>query len=394
MEPMSPLPALAAVLLALATAAALGRRTPALAPPGRYAAIDGLRGYLALGVFLHHGAVWFGYLRSGQWQGPPSALYGALGQHSVTLFFMITGFLFYGKLLDGRRRPVDWLQLYLGRVLRLLPLYLLMLALMTLCVCAATSFTLQVPLPQLAKALVRWLSFGFLGRPDLNGYAATAVVTASVAWSLLYEWLFYLTLPLLALLAGVRPPLPWLALGGLAAWGWVLRSPPPLLVLPFVAGMAAAHVVRWPCAKAWAGGAAGSVAAAVALLLALLLGPGHGWANLPALLALALAFGLIACGATLFGALTLPSARLLGEQAYSLYLLHGLTLFVTFTFVIGQDRARHFSAVLHWLVILGLTPALVLLCHLSQRTVEAPPMRHVRTASAWLRARLPLRHSS
>lgn len=32
---------------------------------GRFAAIDGLRGYLAFGVFLHHSCIWFFYLLHG-----------------------------------------------------------------------------------------------------------------------------------------------------------------------------------------------------------------------------------------------------------------------------------------------------------------------------------------
>ena len=59
MDIVSPLPAVLAVILAVLVCAVLARR---LAPPdaqGLFVAIDGLRGYLAFCVFLHHAVIWF-----------------------------------------------------------------------------------------------------------------------------------------------------------------------------------------------------------------------------------------------------------------------------------------------------------------------------------------------
>ncbi|MFC6337438.1 acyltransferase family protein [Pseudomonas karstica] len=61
---------------------------------GRFVTIDGLRGYLAFFVFLHHSCIWYYYLQSGVWALPPSRLFVHFGQMGVALFFMITGFLF------------------------------------------------------------------------------------------------------------------------------------------------------------------------------------------------------------------------------------------------------------------------------------------------------------
>ena len=83
------------LLLATLCAHGLARWRPP-EPPAAYAAIDGLRGYLALMVFVHHGAVWWGYLHTGQWRPPPSRLMNNLGEGSVALFFMITALLFGG----------------------------------------------------------------------------------------------------------------------------------------------------------------------------------------------------------------------------------------------------------------------------------------------------------
>ena len=142
MDPTSLLPAIGAILLALATAALLPHiiQLPIASPP-RYSTIDGLRGYLAFAVFLSHSSIWYFYLHFGRWDVPQSNFYTHLGQSSVTLFFMITGFLFWSKLLDGRVQPIDWSRLYLSRLFRLVPLYLCRLPAWYLSHCTLPDFS-------------------------------------------------------------------------------------------------------------------------------------------------------------------------------------------------------------------------------------------------------------
>src|SRR5438094_622932 len=68
-----------------------------LAPTGnRYEVLDGLRGFLALSVFLLHANAYYHFYheRQHQWGESPSVFYSQMGQIGVVLFFMITGFLF------------------------------------------------------------------------------------------------------------------------------------------------------------------------------------------------------------------------------------------------------------------------------------------------------------
>jgi len=53
-----------------------------------------LRGYLAFCVFLHHASFYVEFAHAGEWIEPASRVYSHLGDSSVKLFFMITGFLF------------------------------------------------------------------------------------------------------------------------------------------------------------------------------------------------------------------------------------------------------------------------------------------------------------
>ncbi|EOA3368125.1 acyltransferase family protein [Pseudomonas aeruginosa] len=112
MSPTSALPALACLAVALATCEFIRRLGSARLPASRFVTIDGLRGYLAFFVFLHHSSIWYYYLKDGLWQLPPSRLYAHFGQTSVALFFMVTGFLFAHKLLHSRGTPIRWLDVY------------------------------------------------------------------------------------------------------------------------------------------------------------------------------------------------------------------------------------------------------------------------------------------
>ena len=391
MSPYSPIFALLALAVALGTVSLM--RWPAVAPAvaGRYASIDGLRGYLAFFVFLHHSAVWYSYLRTGVWAIPMSRLYTQLGQSSVSLFFMITGLLFFSKLLAARRQPLDWTRLYVGRILRLTPLYLLAMLLLGVVVACLSHFSLHETPTRLFVEGARWLGFSVLGGPPVNGVAATSVVIAQVTWSLSYEWFFYLTLPLLALLVGVVAPLPYLLLGGAAVAGAILLKLEAVRLGAFAGGFIAALVIRNPMLTRHLRGTAAAVVACVCLVAAVLLFPP---ANRPSPLTLPLltvAFVIVAAGNDLMGVLSATPSRRLGEVSYSMYLLHGLLLFVAFRFGLGPGQAASLPVWGHWAVVLGCTPLLVTLGCGSYMLIELPPMRWAPLVSAWLQARLPRR---
>src|SRR5579871_716089 len=127
-------PPMALVLyaVAFATAALLLRwvasirETTASVAATRLTSIDGLRGFLGLGVFIHHTVITWLFINGQPWQPPPSRLIVHLGQSSVSLFFMITAFLFWNRVVS-RRSDMDWSEFVVARLYRLYPAYLLML---------------------------------------------------------------------------------------------------------------------------------------------------------------------------------------------------------------------------------------------------------------------------
>ncbi len=353
-------------------------------PERRFSSLDGLRGYLALAVFLHHSAIWYFYLRSAAWALPPSRLYTHFGQSSVALFFMITSLLFWSKIMDGRDRPVDWLRLYVSRVLRLVPLYLVMIVALWFIALASAGFVLRVPIRTAVTTTARWLSFTILGTPPLNGFPETNTALAGLVWSLPYEWWFYATLPLAAMLFRPRQPWVWLAFSiVLAGTGarWALSPFGREITASFIGGIVAAYAVRNDRCRQFAAGPTAAVVCALALFAASRTDTAFHW---PALACLTLAFVIIACGNSLFGILDWRVSRVLGEMGYSLYLLHGLVLFVAFRWIVGE-AAGTLSVGEHWMVVFVCAPALVAICYATFNLIEWPAMSSAGPVTAWLR---------
>lgn len=385
LSPLSPFFALALILAALFVATLLSRVTRAEVVAHRYEALDGLRGYLAFFVVIHHAALWHAFARGEGWGSTPSNLYNQLGQGSVAMFFMITGFLFFGKLLRAEKKPIDWLELYTSRFLRIVPLYAFAVLLLLVLVALLSRFELQVPLPTLLEEVVRWFSFDFLGRPDINGVADTFTITAGVTWSLAYEWFFYFSLPLLAAL--LRRPVPFLwAIGSLLLVALLVWGPSWNAAFEqsryFLSGMLAAVIAHKTSFSRVAGSSLFAVVASLCIVLAAsffrsayMLGP---------FLLFSAAFIIFASGNTLFGLLTLKPAKLLGEISYSIYLLHGLLLYLVLGMIVGPARVAELTVLEYWLVVLGCVPVLITFCLLTFRTIEAPAMSHV----PWLTSRM------
>jgi peptidoglycan/LPS O-acetylase OafA/YrhL len=344
--------------------------------PGRYVALDGLRGYLALAVFVHHGAVQRVFYQTGVWNFPPSRFFRALAPTAIMYFFMITGFLFWSKAIDKHGR-VPAIPLYIGRVRRLAPLYLFSMALLLLIVAVQSGFRLRVNPATLATELAGAISLGLGQIQWING-VDTSPINAGVTWTLHFEWVFYLALPLLALMAFPSTMGACIALYAAVGVSYLLlRTQIPWLdeycyrSLPFWArflgGMVAAHLARV------AGG--GAIATrrwfgcVVVVLLALSLWNFDGWVGVAIGAA---AFLCLVYGNDLFGLLSLPGSRFLGTISYSVYLLHGVVLWL------GLRIANRFLPVAslndagYWALVLGCGGAVVAFSAVTYRHIEHP----------------------
>lgn len=333
MNEINPIYAIAAYLLAIVTAALVLRAVPKIsdhlehAGNSRFASIDGLRGYLAFGVFIHHSIITWIFLSTGKIDLPPSNFYSQLGPGSVALFFMITGFLFWDRLLTQGRQH-DWLAFAVSRLFRLYPLYLPLMALVFVTVFYLQNWELKDSGTQFIGQILSWLTFD---RPDVNQYHQTGMLISNVTWTLAYEVFFYLALPLAGLIFVYRGG--WLqtvlcligiyALYQLVGWEHSLKKH---FLAGFLGGIAAAYWIRRPHLLAWG---KTPLAGAIALLaLAIAFTAFDRAFSLESLLLISLFFVIVASGNPLFGALRPRSIRWLGEISYSTYLLHGFLIWV------------------------------------------------------------------
>ncbi|MBL8881702.1 MAG: acyltransferase [Hyphomicrobium sp.] len=343
-------------------------------PPAwpRLGCIDGLRGYLAICVLVHHFVIWT-FLKAGSgWSPPPSNMFNNLGQAAVVVFFMITGALFYAKIIDRDSR-FSWAQLYVSRIFRIVPLYWLVTT-AVIAIVAFKSGGFPGDPGRNLLAIMKWLTFQ--GMPNLAGVQGSGRFVAYAPWTLAYEWLFYFSLPLLALVCGAArslsmptfaAPLVIATVGTIvspiAFGGWRLS-----FVLPFALGMLAIELTRRPQvagllrmpAWAWIGVAS--------LGLAMTQFP-TAFESTPQII-LFVFFLTVAAGNTYFGILSHPTSLVLGDASYSIYLLHGLVLSLFMGELLGPASGRPDTFI--WVALPVLATVVCTVSIFTYHRLEAP----------------------
>ena len=343
----------------------------------RLGRIDGLRGYLALAVMVHHFVIWLQITRlGGSWSPPTIALFNSLGSGGVALFFMTTGFVFYPRVLAGLK-ATDWKATYISRLFRLYPLMIVALAM----VCGIVAYQLGGSLAGdwriNAKALALWLSCK--AEPPLFGFEDSGRINAYVLWSLWFEWIFYfLILPALALVRDlIRGWLPsWTvpaAMGGAALlWSGIGHPPAIIPYLPlFAAGMIAFELRSRPKIASILATPAAAILGGLGLAAAASLTPvAYG---VPQIIAYAFFFACLACDNGFGGLFALKGAIVLGECSFGIYLLHGLVLYILFAIILPQGGALPMGSLIALLPLVGLV--VVLLSGAMHLLVERPGIR-------------------
>lgn len=364
----NPLPffAICAISLAVASAIALASgfyRERLAESGGRFEAIDGLRGFLALGVLGGHAVNMYSLYTSAVWGGGLAPFYSRAATAGVAVFFMITGFLFWLRLLRSGA-GFDFRAFFVARIQRLAPMYFASVLMALAVIFSLSGLALRVPPMQLVRELQAWLSFGFIHTGPVNGVQEAHSVNA-VYWTLAYEWAFYLALPFLALFAR-------------GAWSFVLfvvvaffsiRAP---IVLNFVYGALAAALVH---NKTLAGRLDSFWLRPVPLaaLAAYFIADGYVHKLLEGAL-LFVFFIFVVHGYSAFGLFLSRPAKILGAISYSLYLTHCIVLFL----VVGAaDRLlglETFGATQYWLLVAAAAVVTVVLSAVTFQFVEHPFM--------------------
>lgn len=159
-------------------------------------ALEVLRGIAAVLVFGAHSMMYFGY-------APKQVAAASMGEIGVLLFFMLTGHLFWGQIRAGK---FDGNTFFLKRIRRLVPIMLVVMA--TFLVLDWLQGGLPLPSPQQLLAAFRNFGFGF-GKVvnsvgDVNDvFNKDMYLRINTIWTLRWEWMFYLMMPVLATLGSL-----------------------------------------------------------------------------------------------------------------------------------------------------------------------------------------------
>ncbi len=143
--------------------------------------LDTLRGIAVLGVLFLHGFEWqYGGLQFGH-LARLFLLLTQPGWIGVNLFFVLSGFLITGILLESRNRPDYYRRFYARRALRILPPYYLLLILLGL----------------LHQASMAFLGLSFIYLSNLTSFFGVAMDYGPL-WSLAVEEHYYILWPTVA----------------------------------------------------------------------------------------------------------------------------------------------------------------------------------------------------
>jgi peptidoglycan/LPS O-acetylase OafA/YrhL len=352
-----------------------------------FAELDGLRGVLALSVFFTHSETHLQRFQTGAWSLVDSNFYSQLAVAPVAMFFLITGFLFWSKALKGTLGT--WNGYLKKRALRLFPAYLLAVVLIFTVVAVQTHFEPHQSLLSFLGSVLSFLTFQLVPGPPPNGFSETPLVYAAVFWSLRVEWMFYLSLLFLAYFArSIRKQVllilivvaaqftlpiiqPRIHVKGFSSLGiGTLEYFTFYLYSYFSIGMIAAYLrSKWQASRL----AKSSYAAIAALLvIACLVAFLPPKAGLLEGVILGLPFLAIVYGNSFWGFLRLRPVVLLGEISYSIYILHGIVLYVSYSLLARWVRVNEFTSLYFWGFTALTGSAVIALAAFSYRFFEAP----------------------
>ena len=370
MNVSSPLFVLAILLITFLTGYLINIKHQSTTRTKRYETIDGLRGFLAICVFIHHSNIWHKYLHTGEWVAPDSNLLNQLGQTGVALFFMISSFLFVKMLIEYNKDNYDWKFFFIKRLFRLTPLHFFTVTIIIIIVLIQSDWTLKTSLVLFSKNTLEWYGFGILGLSDIND-VDTAIINAGVLWSLPYEWLLYFTLPLISLIIlKSKPKLFYILLSlSFIITTLLFRSFDTQHILSFVGGAIAPIILKYNRKKInwnnpWI--------TLIVFLSTILIFQFHSSSNFICKLLITCSFTLIALGNNFIGLLKNSTLKLLGEISYSTYLLHGLILFVVINYVHGLEKTKLLSETQFCLFIFAVSPLVIIISFLTYRFIERP----------------------
>ncbi len=325
--------------------------------------LDGLRGLAALCVLASH----YGTNVAGSLGFAVTPVFHNLGTFGVQVFFAITGYLFTRKAISARGH-LAVAPFLSARLRRIVPMYSVAILLAVALAVLTRPFAGAA---HLLRETIALYAFGFVleGAPTINGLPYTDVI--GTIWTLPFEWLFYLFVPVLAVLVPSWRSLAVTAVVLAAYYGNRMWDGGAEMFTPFfLPGVLLGLLPNRPPS-----GVPRRLLAATALALALL-------AILPGSQNFTAARLLLMCGffaAIVFAApdsLAWPGVAMLGDISYSVYLLHFPALFAARA-VFDSPGVALFAPWPRTAALLAVAALVILLSAVTFRVIERPFLRRV-----------------
>ncbi len=287
--------------------------------------MEGLRGFAVSLVFLvHYAALMLPWIPQDSALVAMSSWLSSFGGTGVDLFFVLSGYLIYGSLIA---RPQPFFRFMSRRIRRIYPAFT---AVFCLYVALSFVFPSENKIPRSLSAGALYLLQNFLLLPGI--FHIPPMIT--VAWSLSYEVFYYLAIPLVIGLFGlrgrsVRWRVAFVILTSAAVGLYCAGSRGPIRLIMFGSGLLLYEGVHNRMRSP--GGIAGLIAI-LCVALAALLPDGR---PIVVMLRHTVLFAsylvlCLACFRDANGWLAIAFSwtplRWLGNISYSYYLLHGLAL--------------------------------------------------------------------
>jgi peptidoglycan/LPS O-acetylase OafA/YrhL len=295
-----------------------------------------------------------------------------LGTFGVQVFFAITGLLFTRKAIEARGQ-LAIAPFAAARLRRIVPMYTVAIA-VSFALAALTQRAVPTSAGTLAREAVALYAFGFVldASPSIRGLSYVNVI--GTIWSLPFEWMFYLCVPLLSVILrswrlAAAACVALLLYYGNRMWDGTADVFTPFFLPGIVMGLLP-RITPPPRVR---------LALAVAALALGLCAVIPGNQNFTAL---RLATMIVFFADVVLAAppiLARPRVALLGDISYSLYLVHFPALFATLI-VLNSRHVALFAPYPRALAFLLVTALVTITSAVTFRVIERPFMRRATVA--------------
>ncbi|MEO6655262.1 MAG: acyltransferase [Pyrinomonadaceae bacterium] len=327
--------------------------------------MEGVRGLAVILVFFVHYNSHFGsWISENSISFTISRFLWSIGHSGVDLFFVLSGYLIYGSIIKKSRPYISFIK---RRIERIYPTFLFVFAIYLI---LSIFFPAKNKIPADLSAAIVYVLENLLLLPGL--FNIEPLIT--VAWSLSYEFFYYLFIPVVVGVFGLRR---WSSsarivfffiLAAAIIAGPQIGVPLPFRMIMFISGVllyetmhvGCVRIEREPRSDRW-------VIIFVLITFPLIYALSDGEAFLPfglednlaqhlriVVLSVGFFFLSLACfsyKSTLSRVFAWTPLRWLGNISYSYYLIHGLTIQSLSMIVVNAINGRTFAPIMFWLVL-------------------------------------------